>query len=87
VGHVESKGGYELFDHTGFMLLNELSMARSDHSICGVEVDTPHFVADHHPSIAVALPRDSFTVANSMSPATKNSTVDKMANRWLPAVR
>jgi hypothetical protein len=81
VGHVESKGGYELFDHTGFMLLDELSMVRSDHTICGLEVDMPQFVVDHHPSIAAAFPRDSFTVANIMSPATKNSTVDKMAKR------
>jgi hypothetical protein len=38
-------------------------------------------ITDHHPSIAAAFPRDSFTVANIMSPATKNSTVDKMAKR------
>ena len=81
MGHVESKGGYELFDHTGFMLLDELSMARSDHGTCGFEVDVPQFVVHRYPSIAAALPRDSFTVANSMSPAAKNSTVDKIANR------
>jgi hypothetical protein len=81
VAHVESKGGYELFDDMGFMLLDELSMARSDHGTCGFEVDVPQFVVHHHPSIAAAFPRDSFTVANIMSPATKNSTVDKMAKR------
>jgi hypothetical protein len=81
VGHVESKGGYELFDHTGFMLLDELSMARSDHTIYSLAVAMRQFVVDHHPSIAAVLPRDSCTVANSMRPATKNSTVDKIANR------
>jgi hypothetical protein len=81
VAHVESKGRYELFDHTGFMLLDELSMARSDHGTCRFEVDVPLFVVDHYPSIAAAFPRDSFTVASNMSPATKNSTVDKIASR------
>lgn len=81
MAHVESKGRYELFDHTGFMLLDELSMARSDHGTCRFEVDVPLFVVDHYPSIAAAFPRDSFTVASNMSPATKNSTVDKIANR------
>ena len=41
MAHVESKGGYELFDDMGFMLLDELSMARSDHGTCGFEVDVP----------------------------------------------
>ncbi len=36
---------------------------------------------------AAALPRRSLTVVSRTSPATKNSTVDKMASRWLPAVR
>jgi hypothetical protein len=81
VGQVESKGRYELFNDMGFMLLDEFSMARSDHGTCGFEVDVPQFVVDHYPSIAAAFPRDSFTVASNMSPATKNSTVDKIANR------
>jgi hypothetical protein len=70
-----------------FMLLDGLAMTRPDRSICDLEVDVPPFVVRRHPSIAAVLPRDPLTVAKSISPATKNSTVDKMASRWLPAVR
>jgi hypothetical protein len=57
-------------------------MAPSSSSLLlGTSASMIGLIVDRHPSIAAALPRASFTVANSMSPATKNSTVDKMASR------
>ena len=46
-----------------------------------IGTDPPPLIADRHPCSAAALPRDSLTVAKSRSSATKNSTVDKMANQ------
>jgi len=57
-------------------------MAPSSSSpLLGTSASMIGLIADHHRSIAAALPRDSLSVAKSMSPATKNSTVDKMASR------